>query len=81
MANANHKARPRRKEYPVAIQTTLLDSPDWQNVEEHRKEQPFIPWMKVADLWLQAAGFEAGQRVCISVDYEYARLTIMPDCG
>lgn len=42
MANANHKARPRRKEYPVAIQTTLLDSPDWQNVEEHRKEQPFI---------------------------------------
>jgi toxic protein SymE len=79
MANANHKARPRRKERPVATQTTLLDSPDWHNVEENRREQPFIPWMKIADLWLQTAGFEPGQRVCISVDYSYQRLTITPD--
>jgi hypothetical protein len=37
--------------------------------------------MAVADLWLQAAGFEPGQRVCVSVDYNYQQLTITPDIG
>jgi hypothetical protein len=81
MANANHKARPRRKERPVAIQTTLRDTPDWNNAAAHHKDQPFIPWMAVADLWLQAAGFEPGQRVFVSVDYNYQQLTITPNIG
>ncbi|WP_185219095.1 SymE family type I addiction module toxin [Paraburkholderia dinghuensis] len=35
---------------------------------------PLYPWMKLAGRWIEHAGFEAGQRVKISV--EHGRLTI-----
>ncbi|WP_407945462.1 SymE family type I addiction module toxin [Paraburkholderia hiiakae] len=36
-----------------------------------------MPWLKLAGRWLELAGFEAGQRVRITV--EDKRLVITPD--
>ncbi|MBB2931151.1 hypothetical protein [Paraburkholderia silvatlantica] len=43
--------------------------------------QAFIPWMQVADIWLQRASFVPGQRMRFAFDYRNHCLTISPDRG
>ncbi|WP_454871575.1 SymE family type I addiction module toxin [Paraburkholderia xenovorans] len=37
----------------------------------------FFPWLRIAGMWLEHAGFPPGQRVRIEV--QYGRLVITPD--
>ncbi|WP_349253047.1 SymE family type I addiction module toxin [Burkholderia cenocepacia] len=46
-------------------------------MREHRRlNTTYFPWIKIAGVWLEDAGFEAGERVRITV--EDKRLVITP---
>jgi len=46
-------------------------------IRAHRKlNTTYFPWIKIARVWLEDAGFEAGERVRITV--EDKRLIITP---
>ncbi|MCA8204720.1 type I toxin-antitoxin system SymE family toxin [Burkholderia sp. AU33545] len=49
-------------------------------IREHRRlNTTYFPWIKIAGVWLEDAGFEAGERVRITV--EDKRLIITPMVG
>ncbi|RQS48355.1 SymE family type I addiction module toxin [Burkholderia sp. Bp8984] len=76
MANANHKSRPVVTERFVKIQESARHhslSRVLRAIRAHRKlNTTYYPWIK----WLEDAGFEAGERVRITV--EDKRLIITP---
>jgi toxic protein SymE len=41
-----------------------------------RTEPPLYPWVKLAGRWLELAGFEAGQRVRVSVEHKRLVITL-----
>ncbi|RQR96771.1 type I toxin-antitoxin system SymE family toxin [Burkholderia sp. Bp8994] len=46
-------------------------------IRAHRKlNTTYYPWIKLAGVWLEDAGFEAGERVRITVEHQ--RLIITP---
>ncbi|MFM0079929.1 hypothetical protein P0D72_13745 [Paraburkholderia sediminicola] len=84
MADAHHKAQPRKARKPPQREYEhrsgiLRNTPDPGPTQPDG--QPYFPWMEIADHWLATAGFKPGERVSFSIDYRYARLTIMPDHG
>ena len=72
MADANLRPS-RRVPCPASARATLRDSPDYHGAS------PFIPWMQIADIWLERTGFSPGQPVRISFDYRNSSLTITPE--
>jgi hypothetical protein len=81
MADANHKARPSRTKPHTRTSATpvLGNSPDYGPTPD--LQQPCMPWMQLADIWLGCAGFSPGQRVFFSFDYRNRCLSITPDHG
>ncbi len=74
MANANLNASPTHPERRVTIQ----QSSRYRGLSARtRTDPPLYPWLKLAGRWLELAGFEAGQRVKVTV--EDNRLVITPD--
>ncbi|MGU7841447.1 SymE family type I addiction module toxin [Burkholderia sp. AW33-5] len=80
MANANHKSRPVVTERFVKIQESACHhslSRVLRVTRAYRKlNTTYYPWIKLAGVWLEEAGFEAGERVRITV--EDKRLIITP---
>ncbi|WP_321810979.1 SymE family type I addiction module toxin [Burkholderia sp. BCC1985] len=80
MANANHKSRPAVTERFVKIQESARHhslSRVLRAIRAHRKlNTTYYPWIKLAGVWLEDAGFEAGERVRITVEHQ--RLIITP---
>ncbi|HHT8996036.1 TPA: SymE family type I addiction module toxin [Burkholderia cenocepacia] len=80
MANANHKSRPVVTERFVTVQESARHhslSRVLRAIRAHRKlNTTYFPWIKLAGVWLEDAGFEAGERVRITV--EDKRLIITP---
>ncbi|NML31663.1 SymE family type I addiction module toxin [Paraburkholderia antibiotica] len=72
MADANLKARLPVTERFVTIQQSWRYR-QWQP-QGYLNDPPLYPWMKLSGRWIEHAGFEAGQRVRITV--EYGRLPI-----
>ncbi|MFB9126574.1 type I addiction module toxin, SymE family [Paraburkholderia dipogonis] len=70
MADTNLKARPPVTERFVTIQQSMRYRRNWRSPTI----PPLYPWMKLAGRWIEHAGFQAGQRVRINV--EWGRLTI-----
>ncbi|UEP48207.1 type I toxin-antitoxin system SymE family toxin [Burkholderia ambifaria] len=70
MANANHKPRPVVTERFVTVQESARHhslSRVLRAIRAHRKlNTTYYPWIKLAGVWLEDAGFEAGERVRIS---------------
>jgi toxic protein SymE len=73
MADANLNAHPNVTERFVTIQQSPRQRRNWRV----GYKPPLYPWMKLSGRWIEHAGFEAGQRVRISV--EQGRLTITTD--
>ncbi|MEX3920750.1 SymE family type I addiction module toxin [Paraburkholderia sp. BR10872] len=74
MADANLNASHAHPERRVTIQQS------WRYrrySSRARNDPPLYPWLKLSSRWLEVAGFEAGQRVRITV--EDKRLVITPD--
>lgn len=74
MANPNLNASHAHPERRVTIQQS------WRYRKPSsraRYDPPLYPWLKLSGRWLELAGFEAGQRVRITV--EDKRLVITPD--
>lgn len=80
MANANHKSRAPVTERFVTVQESARHhslSRVLRAIRAHRKlNTTYYPWIKLAGVWLEDAGFEAGGRVRITV--EDKRLIITP---
>ncbi|ACB62515.1 protein of unknown function DUF1813 HSP20-like protein [Burkholderia ambifaria MC40-6] len=81
MANANHKTRPVVTERFVTVQESARHiislSRILRAIRAHRKlNTTYFPWIKLAGVWLEDAGFEAGERVRVTV--EDKRLIITP---
>ncbi|MBJ9594771.1 SymE family type I addiction module toxin [Burkholderia seminalis] len=80
MANANHKSRPVITERFVKIQESARHhslTRVLRAIRAHRKlNTTYYPWIKLAGVWLEDAGFEAGERVRITVEHQ--RLIITP---
>ncbi|WP_340696523.1 SymE family type I addiction module toxin [Burkholderia cenocepacia] len=80
MANANHKSRPPVTERFVTVQESARHhslSRVLRAIRTHRKlNTTYYPWIKLAGVWFEEAGFEAGERVRITV--EDKRLIITP---
>ncbi|MEK2600048.1 SymE family type I addiction module toxin [Burkholderia arboris] len=74
MANANHKSRPVVTERFVKIQESARHhtlSRVLRAIRAHRKlNTTYYPWIKLAGVWLEDAGFEAGERVRITVEHQ-----------
>jgi toxic protein SymE len=51
----------------VTIQQSRRESRNWHQPHHHRTEPPLYPWLKLAGRWIEQAGFQAGQRVKITV--------------
>ncbi|MCP3706782.1 type I toxin-antitoxin system SymE family toxin [Paraburkholderia sp. CNPSo 3274] len=74
MADANLNASHAHPERRVTIQES------WRyrrSSSRARNDPPLYPWLKLSGRWLEVAGFEAGQRVRITV--EDKKLVITPD--
>ncbi|AJX34732.1 SymE family type I addiction module toxin [Burkholderia oklahomensis] len=71
MADANLKARPTVTERFVTIQQSMRYRRSWRSPTI----PPLYPWMKLAGRWIEHAGFEAGQRVKITVEHERLVIT------
>ncbi|WP_419685636.1 SymE family type I addiction module toxin [Burkholderia theae] len=80
MANANHKSRPVVTERFVKVQESARYhslSTALRAIRAHRRlNTTYYPWIKLAGVWLEDAGFEVGERVRITV--EDKRLIITP---
>ncbi|WP_321934404.1 SymE family type I addiction module toxin [Paraburkholderia sp. J8-2] len=74
MADANLNASHAYPERRVTIQQSWRDR---SLSSRTRTDPPLYPWFKLAGRWLELAGFEAGQRVRITV--EDKRLVITTD--
>ncbi|WP_175766747.1 SymE family type I addiction module toxin [Burkholderia cenocepacia] len=73
MANANHKSRPVVTERFVTVQESARHhslSRVLRAIRAHRKlNTTYYPWIKLAGVWfVEDAGFEAGERVRITVE-------------
>ncbi|WP_081065859.1 SymE family type I addiction module toxin [Burkholderia diffusa] len=79
MANTNHKSRAPVTERFVTVQESARHhslSRVLRAIRAHRKlNTTYFPWIKIAGVWLEDAGFEAGERVRIIED---KRLIITP---
>lgn len=74
MANTNLNASHAHPERRVTIQQSWR----YRSLSARTKTKPpLYPWLKLADRWLELAGFEAGQRVSVAVKDK--RLAITPD--
>ena len=78
MADANLKRRAPRAHLNDRACVTLRAEPDYGT---GKLAPAFMPWMQVADIWLQQAGFTPGQPMCFAFDYRNHCLTISPDRG
>ncbi|HFT8011448.1 TPA: SymE family type I addiction module toxin [Burkholderia cenocepacia] len=80
MAKANHKSRTPITERSVTVQESARHhslSRVLRAIRAHRKlNTTYFPWIKIAGVWLEDAGFKAGERVRITV--EDKRLIITP---
>ncbi|WP_081078022.1 SymE family type I addiction module toxin [Burkholderia pseudomultivorans] len=80
MANANHKSRAPVTERFVTVQKSArhhsLSTVLRAIRAQRRLNTTYCPWIKLAGVWLEEAGFEAGERVRITV--EDKRLIITP---
>ncbi|KVL40251.1 hypothetical protein WS97_05390 [Burkholderia territorii] len=81
MANANHKPRPVVTERFVKIQKSARHhslSRVLRAIRAHRKlNTTYYLWIKLAGVWLEDAGFEAGERVRITVEDKHLIITPM----
>lgn len=77
MADANHKSRPFVLERFVTVQESWRHPKNWAKLLNHPKCAPPTPypWIKLAGLWIEEAGFEPGQRVKITVAREKLIIT------
>jgi hypothetical protein len=75
MAEPKVKTRPPVQECRDA---TLRDTPDVSVLAPQNGKRPFMPWMEMADMWLERGGFVPGQRVTFTLDYRECRLMITP---
>jgi len=76
MAHANLNPRSSHTHLHDSQCVTLRNSPDYRTA---RPTPGFMPWMQIADLWLQQAGFSPGQRMRLAFDYRNSCLTISPE--
>ncbi|MBN3742454.1 MULTISPECIES: SymE family type I addiction module toxin [Burkholderia] len=81
MANANHKSRPAVTERFATVQESARHhslSRALRAIRAHRKlNTTYYPWIKIAGVWLEDAGFEAGERVWITVEDKQLIITPM----
>lgn len=77
MADANHKARPFVLERFVTVQESWRYPKNWAKHLHYPKCPPPTPypWIKLAGLWIEDAGFVPGQRVKIAVERERLIIT------
>jgi len=71
MAKANLKARC-KPTASIYIPVVLDKAPD-------NPQQPAFPWMKIANSYLESAGFLPGEHVLFSVNYIRKQITISVD--
>jgi toxic protein SymE len=76
MANTNLNALRAHPERRATVQQIMRWRPEPKPGRDWRTPT-FFPWLRIAGMWLEQAGFEPGQRVRIQV--EHGRLVITPD--
>ncbi len=76
MAYANLKALHAHPERHATVQELMRWRPSPKPGRPWRTPR-FFPWLRIAGMWLEQAGFPPGQRVRIEV--EHGRLVITPD--
>jgi hypothetical protein len=76
MADAHLKRRAPRMDLNDSACVTLRAEPDYAT---GKLAPAFMPWVQIADIWLQHAGFAPGQPMCFAFDYRNRCLTISPD--
>ncbi|KVP88780.1 hypothetical protein [Burkholderia ubonensis] len=75
MADANHKARAKRREPETTLRLPLRSSPD----PVMRSDRPCMPWMEVIDAHFKLFGFEPGGHVYLSINHASRKISITPD--
>ncbi|UEP21405.1 type I toxin-antitoxin system SymE family toxin [Burkholderia ambifaria] len=82
-ANANRKSRPVATKRFVTVQESARHhslSRVLRPIRAHRKRNTtYFPWIKLAGVWLEDAGFEAGE--CVRITVEDKRLITTPMCS
>jgi toxic protein SymE len=76
MTDANLNALHAHPERHATVQQIMRWRPEPKPGRDWRTPR-FFPWLRIAGMWLERAGFPPGQRVRIEV--EHGRLVITPD--
>jgi toxic protein SymE len=76
MANASLKALHTHPERHATVQQIMRWRPSPKPGRDWRTPT-FFPWLRIAGMWLEQAGFPPGQRVRIEI--QHGRLVITPD--
>jgi toxic protein SymE len=76
MADTHLNASPAHPERRATVQQLMRWRPSPKPGRDWRTPT-FFPWLRIAGMWLEQAGFPPGQRVRIEV--QYGRLVITPD--